>query len=172
PEQVVVGPAGCGHEGAVGIGDASLLGLGADAAVDELGVDALGGVTGSAVFAGAVGDDEGPDDDVSGLDRGHGRTDLFDEADVLVAHQQVVDGLDSAVGPQIGPADAGRRQPHHRVGGFDDPRVLSFGHVDLARGVHDHGTHDVSFGRLVRCLIDPTTHRRAGGAPVGGGTAR
>src|SRR5699024_11554796 len=84
----------------------------------------------------------------------------------------IFDGLDSAVGPQIGPADAGRRQPHHRVGGFDDPRVLSFGHVDLARGVHDHGTHDVSFGRLVRCLIDPTTHRRAGGAPVGGGTAR
>ena len=42
------------------------------------------------------------------------RADLFDDADVLVAHHGVVGRLDAAVGPEVRSADAGRRQSDDR----------------------------------------------------------
>ena len=64
-DQVGVGLPRGGDEGAVGVRDAGLLGLGADAGVHELGVHALGLEAGPADLAGVVGDDERPDDEVA-----------------------------------------------------------------------------------------------------------
>ena len=89
-DQVVVGHARGGDQGAVGVRDAGSFGLGADGAVDELGVHAPGLVAGPADLAGVVGDDEGADDEVPGLHGLHVVADLLDDADVLVPHQQVV----------------------------------------------------------------------------------
>ena len=71
----------------------------------------------------------------------HLGADLLDDADVLVTHDLVVDGLDAAVGPQVRPADAGRGQPDDRVGRLDDLRVLALLDPDVAGGVHDYSTH-------------------------------
>jgi hypothetical protein len=88
-----------GDQGAVGQRDAGLLRLGADPRVDELGVHALGLEPGLADLAGVVGDDERADHEVPGLDGLHGRADLLDDADVLMSHEGVVGGLDTAVRP-------------------------------------------------------------------------
>ena len=109
---------------------------------DELGVHALGLEAGLADLAGVVGDDERADDEVADLDGLDVGADLLDDADVLVAHRRVVDGLDAAVGPQVGPADAGRGQPDDRVGRLDDLRVFALLDPDVAGGVHDDSTHD------------------------------
>ena len=67
--------------------------------------------------------------------------DLLDHPDVLVAHQEMVGRLHAAVGPQVGPADAGRAQPHDRIGRLDDRRVLAVLHAHVTWAVHDHSTH-------------------------------
>ena len=140
-DEVVVRLPGRGDQGAVGVRDARLLGLGADAGVHELGVHALGLEPGLADLAGVVGDDERSDDEVARLERLHRVADLLHDADVLVAHQRVVDGLDAAVGPQVGPADAGRGQADDGVGRLDDPRVLSLLDSDVTGSVHHNSTH-------------------------------
>ena len=141
-----------GDEGAVGVRDAGLLGLGADRLGDELGVHALGLEPGLADLAGVVGDDERADDEVADLDVLDLGADLLDDADVLVPHRLVVGGLDAAVGPQVRPADAGRGQPDDRVGGLDDLRILALLHPDVAGRVHHYSTHRV-FSLVVWLLV-------------------
>jgi hypothetical protein len=128
-------------EGAVGVWDAGLLRLGADGGRDELAVDEARRIPGPADLTGAVGDHERADDEVARLDRLDVAADLFDDADVLVAHGGVVGGFDSAVGPQVRAADARRCDTDDRVGGLDDLRVFGFADADLAGGVHDDCTH-------------------------------
>ena len=121
--------------------DARLLRLGSDAGVDELGVHALRLETGLADLAGVVGDDEGADDEVAGLERLHFVADRFHDADVLVTHQRVVDGLDAAVGPEVGPADAGRGQADDGVGRLDDLRRIAILDAHVARPVEGESLH-------------------------------
>ena len=107
-DQVVGRHAGRGDEGAVGQRDPGALGLGADGA-HEFGVHAAGLVAGPADRAGVVGGEERADHELAGPQGADLAADLLDDADVLVAHRRwPVDGLDAAVGPQVGPAHAGR----------------------------------------------------------------
>ena len=69
------------HQGAVGPGDAGVLGLGADGTHHHL-VDAAGLEAGLADLAGVVGGDEGADHEVADLDVAHVVADFFDHADV------------------------------------------------------------------------------------------
>ena len=131
---------GGGDQGAVGERDAGQLGLGAEGAHQDP-VHAVGLVAGLADLAGVVGGPEGADDEVADLDGADLVADLLDDADVLVTHHLVVDRLGAAVGPQVGPADAGRRQADDRVGRLDDPRVLAVLDPDVAGSVHDYLTH-------------------------------
>jgi hypothetical protein len=62
-------------------------------------VHALGLVAGLADFAGIVGDDERPDDEVADLDVLHLGTDLLHDAHILVTHHLVIGGLDPAIRP-------------------------------------------------------------------------
>jgi hypothetical protein len=95
----------CGDEGAIGEGDASQLGLGADGA-DELAVDAGALVAGVADLAGVVRGEEGADDELTRSDRRDSAADLLDDAYVLVTHGGgSLDGVDAAVRPQVRPAD-------------------------------------------------------------------
>ena len=101
-------------------------------------MDAAGLVAGLADLAGVVGGEEGADDEVAGLDGRDLAADLLDDADVLVAHRRrPVDGLDAAVGPQVRPADAGRRRRMIGVGRLDDRRVVALLDADVAGGVQD-----------------------------------
>ena len=141
-DQVVVGQVGGGDQGAVGERDAQPFGLGA------VGGAGLGGGRRS-----------------SGSRPGRSRrccrrrrtsrprtgrvltvvtcvADLLDDAGVLVAHRPwPVDRLDAAVGPQVRPADAGRREPDDRVGRLDDLRFGAVLDPDLTRGGHHGDTH-------------------------------
>src|SRR5581483_9907111 len=110
-DQVVRREVRGGDEGAVGQRDARERRLGADAG-HHLGAYTAGLVAGLADRAGVVGGEEGADDELPGLDVLDRAADLLDDADVLVAHRgRLGDRIDAAVGPQVGPADAGRRQP-------------------------------------------------------------
>jgi hypothetical protein len=131
-DQLRLGLTGSDDEGAVRVRDACLLRLGADRLRHELGMHALGLVAGPADLAGVVGNDERADDELPGLHRRDVGADLLDDADVLVSHHLVVGRLDAAVGPQVGPADAGRRQPDDRVRLLDDLRVLTLLDPDVA----------------------------------------
>jgi hypothetical protein len=53
------------------------------------------------ISQGVVGDAEGPDDEVPGLQGLHVVADLLDDANLLVAHRLVVDVLGAAIGPEV-----------------------------------------------------------------------
>ncbi len=102
---------GGGDQGAVGQRHPHPLGLGAAGGAEDLAVDARRLVAGPADLAGVVGGEERADHELARRDRGDLGADLFDDADVLVPHRDgLVDRVGAAVGPQVGPADAGRRQ--------------------------------------------------------------
>jgi hypothetical protein len=104
-------------------------------------VSAVRLVTGLTDLAGVVRSPEGADHEVAdpdGVDLG---PDLFDDADVLVAHHLVVDRFGAAVGPQVAAADAGRRQADDGVGRLDDLRVVAVLDSDVPGAVHDYLTH-------------------------------
>jgi hypothetical protein len=120
-DQVVGRDVRGGDEGAVGQGDAQVLGLGADGA-DGLAVQARALVPGLADGAGVVGGEERADHELAGLDVLDLAPDLLDEADVLVADRgRPVDRFDPAVRPQVRAADTGRGQPDDRAGRREDP---------------------------------------------------
>jgi hypothetical protein len=73
-----------GDQGAVGEGDAQVLGL---RAADPLAVDAGALVAGLADLAGAVGGEEGADHELAGGDVGDLAADLLDDAGVLMVHR-------------------------------------------------------------------------------------
>ena len=161
-DEVRVGHARGGDEGAVGERDAGQLGLGAEGAHQDP-VHAVRLVAGLADLAGVVGGPEGADDEVADLDGADLGADLLDDADVLVTHHLVVDRLGAAVGPQVAAADAGRRQADDRVGRLDDLRVLAVLDPDVPGSVHDYLTHR---GVLLfvlrlrsRAAVGPRRHR-------------
>ncbi len=79
---------------------------------------------------------------MSGSDRTDGATDFPDDAAVLVAHGQwAVGPLQSAIRPEVRPADAGRRDANHCVGGLDDSRRFAAFQADVACPVKDGGKH-------------------------------
>ena len=86
-DQVGVGDLGGGDEGAVGEGDAGVLGLGADRS-DGLAVNAGALVAGPADLTGVVRGEERSDDELAGPDRRHLGADRLDDAAVLVAHRR------------------------------------------------------------------------------------
>ncbi len=152
-QQLVVGDGLGGqlHEGAVGVRDADGLALAAveadrapETAVHAGGVEALG-----AVVAGAVGPHEGGDDEVAGLQAGHGRAGLLDDAEELVADALawLARGL-AAVGPQVAAADTGTQDADDGILGALDRSVGHLLHADVVRGVDDGGAHGCAALRI------------------------
>jgi hypothetical protein len=76
----------------------------------------------------------------------------------------VIGRLDPAVGPQVRPADAGRRQPDDRVRGLDDLRVLALLHPHIAGRMQHNSTHGVS-------SFTPRRSWRRSGFPDGAASA-
>src|SRR5881296_1526726 len=92
---------------------------------------------------GVVGREERSDDELSRRDRPDRAADVFDDAAVLVAHgRRTVGGADAAIRPQVGPADARRREPDDGIRRFDNfwRRALLETHV--ARAVENSSSHD------------------------------
>jgi hypothetical protein len=151
-DEVVRRQVGRGDERAVGERDPGELGLRPDGA-DRVAVDARAVVAGPADLAGVVGGEERPDDELARLERRHVLADLFDDADVLVAHRHRLGTGLAAVGPQVGSADAGRRQSDDGVGRLDDGGVVSLFETDVVGG---------RGGRLLarRCSFSVSSRRR------------
>jgi hypothetical protein len=140
-DQVVRGRFGSGDQGAVGERDAGALRLGAERA-DRLGVHAPGLVPGAADLAGVVGGEERADDELAGRQGEDLAAHLLDDADVLVPHRpRPVDLLHAAVGPQVGPAHAGRGEPDDGVGRLGDRRLVALFDADVAGGVEHRSSH-------------------------------
>ena len=99
------------------------------------------GITGAAGRALAAGNAEGPDNKISGLDGRDGLAHLDDCSDVLVAHALLVDGLSTAVGPQVRAADARGRQLNDGIRGFQDGWHRHVFNCDVAGFVHDNSAH-------------------------------
>lgn len=109
-----------------------------------------------AVRARHVAEDEGRDHQVAGCDAGDVGTDVFDDADELVADRS--DGMVglAAVVPEVRPAHAGQHDPHDRIGGVLDPRVGSITDGDVFRSVEQRSSH----GEVLSIVIGscPTLH--------------
>ena len=125
-------------------------------------VDAVGAVPASvqtgrvqpraAEDAGAVGPEEGRDDEVPGLERPDVAADGLDDADELVPH--AAPGLlrrHRLVRPEVAAADRGAGDAHERVAGLVQPGVGDVLDADVAGAVHDCGFHaDTEAGPRVR----------------------
>ncbi len=141
-DEIGGGNLGGGDQSAVGQRDPHPLGLCAACGAEDLAVDARRLIAGAADLAGVVGCEERAHHELAGADRGDVRADLFDDADVFVAHRdRPVDRVGTAIRPQIRSADARRRQADDRVG-----RVLDGGFGPLldphvTRGVHHRRAH-------------------------------
>ena len=71
--------------------------------------------------------------------------DLLDDAAVLVPHRRRLgDRLDAAIGPQVGPAHAGGRDPDDGIGRLDDLRVIALLETHVARPVENRYFHSLS----------------------------
>ena len=91
------------------------------------------------------------DDEVTGLEGGDLGADLLDDPDTLVADGAAsVDVVLTAVGPQVGAADAARSDLDDGVGGRGDRGSGDVGDLDLARGMDRRGTHGVILLQNVR----------------------
>ena len=150
-EQRIVRCRRCGHERAVGQRDPDTLTLaGVDLQPEAVGVTPPETVLArrvhavAAVHAGVVAHGEGRDDEVADAQRRDLGTDVVDDADELVTDAA---GLrrrgDPAVGPEVGPADAGGNDAHDRVTG---PVHGGFWHVldaDVPGGMDESGAQAV-----------------------------
>ena len=147
-EQFVAGGVGVDvvdfHHGAVGEGDAGVLGLesagvglAVEAAVDAGGVHAF-----LAVDAGVVLVGEGDDDEVAGSDGGDVAADFFHNGDEFVTHgvAGVVAGH-VVVGVQVGAAHAGADRAHDGVGGVFDGGFGNVGDAHITGTKHEGGFH-------------------------------
>ena len=147
-EQFVAGGVGVDvrdfHHGAVGEGDAGVLGLesagvglAVEAAVDAGGVHAF-----LAVDAGVVLVGEGNDDEVAGADGGDVAADFFHDGNEFVAHgvAGVVAGH-VVVGVQVGAAHAGADRAHDGVGGVFDGGFGNVGDAHITGTEHEGGFH-------------------------------
>ncbi len=141
-DQVVGGHLRGGDEGAVGQRHAHPLGLCGAGGAERLLVRAGRLVAGAADLAGVVGGEKRPDHELARLHGGDRRSDLLDDAAVLVTHRpRPVERFDPAVGPQVRSADAGRRQPDDRIGRFQDGRFGVVLDPHVTGGGHDGNTH-------------------------------
>ena len=96
----------------------------------------------AAMRAGVVGDAERADDELARPDGRDGAADLFDDAAIFVAHRhRLRDGVQPAIGPQVGPADAGRRQPDDGVGRLEDLRLGDLLATHVARPIKNRSQH-------------------------------
>src|SRR4051812_27068529 len=150
-DEVVIGHPGSGDESPVGERNAGVLSLRARGRA-ELADRAAALEAGLAYLAGVVRGHERADDELTWLDAADVAADLLDDADVLMAHRaRLLHRVDAAVWPQVGSADAGRRQPDDRVGRLLDGRVRTVLDSDVARCVHNGSTHEVaSLGSCLR----------------------
>ena len=148
-DQRGVRQAGGRAEGAVGQRDPHVLALGAVqgaavrvGAAEPLDLRAGRGDALAAVHAGAVADRERRDHEVALAQGGHPGAGLLDDADHLVADRvRVGRRAQTAPGPQVGAADAGRDDPHDGVGGQLDPRVGAALPADVTRRVPHRCMH-------------------------------
>jgi hypothetical protein len=96
-----------------------------------------------AVVAGVVAVGEGGDDQVAGLQAGHVRTGLLDDAEELVSHgTSGAGGGHGPVGPQVAAAHTGRDRAHDGIGGVHDLRIGPVLDADIAGSIHHCGTHE------------------------------
>src|SRR5271165_1929117 len=112
-----------GHQGAVREWHAQHRRL---CGADKLLVLAGSLITGLAVRTDVIGGKEGTDNELAGFDRGDRAADLLDDAAVLVTHRgRLGERADAAIGPQVGPANAGGRDPDDGIRRLDDRRRVA-----------------------------------------------
>jgi hypothetical protein len=97
-------------------------------------VPAVGGQAVLAVVTRSVGDHHARQDPISGPEVRDLGADVLDDTDELVSDPPagLLDG-DSAVEPQIAPADGGMRDANDGVGGIDDRRIVDVSTRSCAR---------------------------------------
>src|SRR5439155_17127449 len=89
-----------------------------------------------------VGGEEGTDNEVADLDLLDLASDLFDHADVLVAHRgRLGDRLHAPIGPQIGTAYACRRERDHSIARFKNASVVSLLETNVSWTVQNSTFH-------------------------------
>jgi hypothetical protein len=117
-----------------------------------------------AVLAEATGYVERHHHAVAFLEAGDAAAHLLDDAEVLVAeHDARFRGGPALVHVQIGPADAGRGDPHDHVVGLLDARVGHLFHRDLERLPVDHRPHARVTPFLSPCAASALGTHVAGG---------
>jgi hypothetical protein len=92
-------------------------------------------------LTGVVGDHERAHDEVADLQGLHRIANLLHDADVLVPHRLVINVLNSPVGPQVRPADAGRCNPDDRIRRIDDLRVFALLDAHITGRLHQYSAH-------------------------------
>src|SRR5258708_6244398 len=98
-----------------------------------------------AVRTGVVRSEERSDDELSWLDRFDRAAALLDDAAVFMPHwSRSGDGVDAAVGPKIGPAHAGRRDPDDSVGRLHDRWRIAVLEANVARAIKNSCLHFLS----------------------------
>ena len=108
-----------------------------------------------------VGRGKRSDHELAALDRRDGAADLFDDAAIFVTHGDWVAGrVETAIGPQIRPADARGRQPDHGIRRLDDAGVRTLVNADVARTVENCSSHD-SIPSFPGVVAGPTSCIRA-----------
>jgi hypothetical protein len=138
-DQIVRWHARCGDEGAIGERNAQQRCL---RAADEFFVCTGGLITRATVWTRIVGGEERTDHELPALDRCHRGPNLFDDAAVFVAHWgRLGVPADTAVGPQVGPAHAARRQPDDRVRRFDNRGLRALFEPHIARAIQNSSSH-------------------------------
>jgi hypothetical protein len=109
------------------------------------------------VRTGVVGSGEGSDDKLPGLDRGNRTADLLDDAAVLVPHRRRLgERANTAVGPQVGPADAGGRDPDDGIGWLDNLGLVALLEAHVAWNVKNSSFHSLS---PLSFASEPFTHK-------------
>ena len=94
----------------------------------------------AAVGADVVGGDEGAYDELPRLDVADLAADLDHRAAVFVPHvHRRGDRVRAAVGPEVGPADAGGGEPDDGVGGLEDRGLRDVLVADVAGAVENGG---------------------------------
>src|SRR5579872_12311 len=83
------------------------------------------------------------DDKLTHPDRAHRAPDFLNDPAVLMAHRRRIGRwTDTAVGPQVGAADARGRDPDNRIRPLNDPRRVPFLETHIARSVENSSSHD------------------------------
>src|SRR6516225_4553428 len=92
---------------------------------------------------GVVGGGKRADDEFPAPDRPDAAADVFNDAAVLVAHRgRFADGVQTAIGPEIRPADTRRRQADDRVRRFNNSWVRPIVNAHVARTVKHCTSHN------------------------------